>query len=109
MFRKARLENCRQDNIIWDFDLHKEFIGHRQTGTGFVIDVLDGVPRLALYRMKMNYSASATLAEQPPRELLLEAVRQQDGDTAKENLYQINSALKCWIEGRLSKNKGLIQ
>jgi len=92
-----------RENIYWDFDLNGEFRGLRKTGFGFVIDVIDGIPRLALYQMKVNYSTSTTLNSQPPREMLVRAVCEQGGHLEEENLYPINQELKRWVETSLLK------
>ena len=80
-------------------DLKTEFKGRRQTGISFVIDVSDGIPRLALYRMKMNYSSSTTLSVQPPENLLREAVREKE--MAGDGLYTISPNMRIWIEKEL--------
>lgn len=90
-----------KDNIYWDLDLRTEFRGARHTGYSFVIDVLDGQPRLALYQLKMNYSTSTTLSKQPPTGMLLDAVREQDGHIGENNLYHINGTIRTWIENHL--------
>lgn len=90
-------------NLLWDLDLQREFRMPRRTGYSFVIDVLDGNPQLALYHLKNNYSTSTTLSEQPPRELLFTAVREQTGAMPGDNLYPVNTALRRWIEQYLLK------
>ena len=87
-------------NICWDVDLEREFKGTRPKGYTFVIDVCEGVPRLALYRMKPNYSTSTTLDKQPPRGLLEKAVGERGGLDA-ENIYPINNQVRAWIEQNL--------
>lgn len=86
-----------KDKIIWDFDLKNEFT-NRTTGYGFVIDVCDNVPRLALYRMKPRVSDSTIIEQQPPLELLEKALKEQGITNPKDNLYHINKEVKEWIE-----------
>lgn len=38
-----------KDLIQWDFELEDEFNKKRQIGFGFVIDIYNGKPHLALY------------------------------------------------------------
>ena len=98
---EAKLEGAIKEGIMWEVDLKNEFIGRRKTGYSFVIDVLDGIPRLALYKMKINYSTSTTLKKQPPKEMLITAVQEQGGSLDRENLYRINPSVRFWIEEEL--------
>lgn len=86
-----------KDKIIWDLNLKKEFI-NRTPGYGFVIDVCDQVPRLALYRMKPRASDSTIIDQQPPRELLEKALKEQGATNPVDNLYSINNEVREWIE-----------
>jgi|GEM_PF-3153754 hypothetical protein len=67
-----------KEEIIWNFSLANEFTGPRQAGYTFVIDVFDNAAKLALYHIKMNYSKSTTLDMQPPKDLLEEALKEQN-------------------------------
>lgn len=87
--------------VYWDIDLEQEFKEPRRTGYAFVIDVCDGIPRLALYCMKLSYSTSTTLHEQPPRRLLERAVTERGGNLGTENLYPVNREVRNWIEQNL--------
>jgi len=99
-----------EENICWDVDLEREFIRPRQTGYSFVIDLCDGIPRLALYCMKINHSTSTTLDKQPPRGLLEEAIAGRGGNKNNDNLYPINEEVRRWIEQNwLEKAGGIDQ
>ncbi|KJS14940.1 MAG: hypothetical protein VR69_15860 [Peptococcaceae bacterium BRH_c4b] len=89
-----------KDGVIWDFDLKDEF-NNRSVGFGFVIDVCDGVPRLALYRMKKRLSDSNILQQQPDRELLDKALQDQGLTKLRDNLYPITGDVRKWIEENL--------
>ena len=91
-----------KDAVIWDFDLKDEF-NNRSVGFGFVIDVCNGLPSLALYRMKKRLSNSTTLQQeqQPPRELLEKALLDQGFIKPKDNIYPITSEVRKWIEDNL--------
>lgn len=93
------LENIK-DDIIWDFNLQEEF-NNRCVGYGFVIDVCDGVPRLALYRMKKRLSDTNILQQQPARELLDKALQDQGYTKPRDNIYQITGDVRQWIEDNL--------
>ncbi|SFG71207.1 hypothetical protein SAMN05660649_02461 [Desulfotomaculum arcticum] len=101
MYLEQYVNKPDRENICWDFDLNSEFRGQRKIGFGFVVDVLDGAPKLALYHMKVNYSTSTTLDSQPPRDMLVRAVREQGGHLEEENLYPINQELKDWVRQRI--------
>lgn len=92
-----------KDSIIWDFHLKDEFI-NRQEGNGFVIDVYQGMPRLALYKMKKHHSESALLQQQPPQELLESSLEEQGLVGAKDNLYNITPSVRLWIEANILKS-----
>lgn len=101
MYLEQYVHKLDRENILWDFDLNSEFRGQRKTGLGFVIDLLEGTPKLALYQMKVNHSASTTLDIQPPRDMLVRAVSEQGGHLEEENLYPINQELQAWVEQSL--------
>ncbi|WP_066639805.1 DVU0772 family protein [Desulfolucanica intricata] len=87
-------------NLVWDFDLEKEFID-RKYGYGFVIDLRDETPYLAVYHMGHYISKSEVIDQQPPKELLLEALKEKNIDLKKSGLFPINQALKEWIKENL--------
>ena len=89
-----------KDGVIWDFDLQDEF-NNRSVGFGFVIDVCDGIPRLALYRMKKRLSDSTILQQQPDRELLDKALQDQGLTKPRDNIYPITGNVRKWIEENL--------
>jgi len=91
-------------NLRWDLNLATEFQGKRPLGYSFVIDVLEGIPRLALYHMKINCSISTTVTTQPSRQLLLKALYNQGWHCGQDGLYQINEELRCWIQENLLQN-----
>lgn len=97
--------SCVEENICWDVDLEREFMRPRRTGYSFVIDLCDGIPRLALYRMKVNHSTSTTLNRQPPRGLLVKAVTSRGGSMSADNIYPIDSEVCKWIEQNLLKKR----
>lgn len=87
--------------LQWDVDLEREFMQPRRTGYTFVIDICDGVPRLAVYRIRSCYSASTTLEQQPPAALLERAVGGRGATMPADNLYPINDEVRSWIEQNL--------
>ena len=93
------------ENIYWDVDLEREFMRPRRTGYSFVIDLCDGIPQLALYRMKINHSTSTTLDKQPPRGLLVKAVTSRGGSMSADNIYPIDKKVRKWIEQNLLKKR----
>ena len=92
-----------EENIYWDVDLDREFMRPRRTGYSFVIDLCDGIPRLALYRIKVNHSTSTTLDRQPPRGLLIKAVTSRGVSMSADNIYPIDGEVRMWIEQNLLK------
>ncbi|MFA7468537.1 MAG: DVU0772 family protein [Desulfotomaculaceae bacterium] len=90
-----------EENIYWDVDLDCEFMRPRRTGYSFVIDLCDGIPRLALYRMQVNHSTSTTLDRQPPRGLLVQAVTSRGISMSADNIYPIDDKVRMWIEQNL--------
>lgn len=94
-----------EENICWEVDLEREFMRPRRTGYSFVIDLCDGIPRLALYRMKINHSTSTTLDRQPPRGLLVKAITSRDGSMSSDNIYPIDNEVRKWIEQNLLKKR----
>ncbi len=90
-----------KDLIIWDFNLKQEFKNDRSVGYGFVIDVCNGLPQLALYRMKRRLSDSNILKDQPPREILDKALEEQGINNPCDNIYHITPAVRKWIEENL--------
>lgn len=95
-----------KDNILWDFRLEDEFKGERRNGYSFVVDVCDSVPRLAIYMMKDRLSKTQTLKEahQPPRDMLVRAVEQAGGNMKLDNVYNINSEIRLWLEENLFRD-----
>jgi len=90
-----------KEEIIWNFSLANEFTGPRQAGYTFVIDVFDNAAKLALYHIKMNYSKSTTLDMQPPKDLLEEALKEQNSSIHHDGLYPINGKIRTWIENTM--------
>lgn len=86
--------------LMWDFRLEDEsnLFGERRTGYAFVIDIMDGVPRLAVYHVTRFGSKSDFSAYQPPREMLDKALAEQGITTNQDGLYNINGELRNWIE-----------
>lgn len=91
-----------EEHIIWDFCLEEEF-KNRQVGCSFVIDVNDQKPQLSLYIMKKRLSKSETLAQQPPREMLVRAVEETGASLQRDCLYDINDEIRQWIKENLLK------
>ncbi|WP_051688211.1 DVU0772 family protein [Desulfofalx alkaliphila] len=98
-------------HIQWTFDLENEFKNKRQVGITFVIDLYKGTPRLVLYRIGPYSSYTVTLEKQPPKDLLLQAVRNQcttacgDIDVSHDGLYNIDDEIKSWIEDNYLNNE----
>ncbi|GBF34946.1 hypothetical protein DCCM_4066 [Desulfocucumis palustris] len=90
-----------KDRIIWDINLKQEFKDERTVGYSFVIDVCDGNPQLALYRMKKRLSDSTILKEQPPKEILDKALEEQGITKPRDNIYNITTDVRKWIEDNL--------
>ena len=88
-----------KDDVLWDFRLEDEFKCERRNGYAFVVDVCDKKPRLALHMIKDRLSKTQTLQDkqQPPEEMLAQAVEEQGGSLAQDNLYNINGILRDWL------------
>lgn len=92
-----------KNKILWDFSLENEFHpDKRRPGYSFVIDVWQGRPTLALYRIRPNYSTTITLEEQPPTELLVKAIINQGNLPIEDGLYAIDDTVRQWLEERLA-------
>jgi len=92
-----------KNDVLWDFCLEDEFKCERRNGYAFVVDVCDKKPRLALYMIKDRLSKTQTLQDkqQPPEEMLAQAVEEQGGNLNLDNLYNINAALRDWVQKNL--------
>ncbi|AGL03051.1 DVU0772 family protein [Desulfoscipio gibsoniae] len=88
-----------KDQILWDFRLENEN-KNRQPGYAFVIDVFEQTPRVALYIIKKHLSKTQTLPDdqQPPRDILLKALEEQNVDLKYANIYNINQQIRQWLE-----------
>ncbi|WP_347488403.1 DVU0772 family protein [Desulfoscipio sp. XC116] len=88
-----------KDEIFWDFRLENEN-KNRQPGYAFVIDVIDQTPRVALYIVKKHLSKTQTLpsGQQPPGEMLLNALQEQNANLKYDNIYNINREIRQWLE-----------
>lgn len=86
--------------VMWDFRLENEatLFRNRQTGYAFIVDVLDGTPRLSLYHVTRFGSKSDFLESQPPQELLVKALAEQGASINRDGLYNINHELRLWIK-----------
>lgn len=86
--------------VMWDFRVEDEAIlfKERRTGVAFIVDVLDGIPRLALYRVTRYGSKSDFVEHQPPQELLEKALTEQGANPKQDGLYNSNQELRLWIE-----------
>ncbi|ACV62665.1 hypothetical protein Dtox_1812 [Desulfofarcimen acetoxidans DSM 771] len=91
-----------KNNLVWDFNVEKEFI-NRKKGYGFVIDLRNCTPFLVLYKMAQYVSVSHNCPQQPPQELMLEALRERGVSLEESGLYNINSQLRTWIEENILK------
>lgn len=93
-----------KDKLLWDCDLTQEFSNpHRSTGYTFVIDLYAGQPQLTLYHMGPFGSHTDSLPQQPPQELLLQALQELRVDSSADGLFTINQTLRTWIEENLLK------
>lgn len=86
--------------IFWDFKVGDEFKKAIE-GYAFIVDVIEGVPRLSLYKIKKYSCESSPTKVQPPEEMLAAAVIRQGGDPEREGLYNIDTDLRIWIEENL--------
>jgi hypothetical protein len=88
---------------MWDFRLEDEAVlfQQRRTGYAFIIDVLDGTPRLALYHVTRFGSKTEYFDKQPPQEMLVKALAEQGANTNQDGLYNINQELRVWAEENL--------
>lgn len=91
-----------EDKINWDFRIGDEFKNNLE-GYAFIVDVFEGVPRLALYKIKKYSCESSPTKVQPPREMLAAALARQGGDLKKGGLFQIDGEIKDWIRENLFK------
>lgn len=90
------LEEVR-NKVIWDIDLDNEFVDRRE-GFAFLIDVYEENPVLVVYVIKKQGSETAPMKKQPPREMLVQAVRDQGGDLCDDKLFYVNKEVRDWIE-----------
>ena len=92
--------NKVKKNLVWDFNLDNEFV-NRKKGYGFVIDLREQTPYLAVYHMSAYVSSTDITPQQPPQDLMLNALKEQDIDLNQNGLFPINQALRSWIEENL--------
>ena len=88
--------------LVWDFNVNKEFT-NRKKGYGFVIDLRDCVPCLVLYKMGKYISTSHNCPQQPPQELMFEALKEKGVNLNIGGLFNINQTLRNWIEENILK------
>ncbi|MFZ5634156.1 MAG: DVU0772 family protein [Bacillota bacterium] len=89
-----------EQKIIWDFKVGEEFKLNRE-GYAFVVDVYEGNPKLALYKIKRYSSESNPVKKQPPEEMLAKCVADQGGDMKRGGLFNINAGIEKWIREEL--------
>lgn len=92
--------NKFREKILWDFKVGDEFKKGIE-GYAFIVDVLEGVPRLSLYKIKKYSCESSPTKVQPPEEMLTAAVTRQGGDLDREGLFNIDPDIRIWIEENL--------
>ncbi|MFZ5652104.1 MAG: DVU0772 family protein [Bacillota bacterium] len=94
-----------EERIIWDFKVGDEFKLNRE-GYAFVIDVYEGVPKLAFYKIK-KYSAECNLIKkQPDPEMLLSAIKKQGGEIKRHGLFSIDDEIMSWVRNELFNDAG---
>ena len=86
--------------IVWNFKFEDE-IKPNKSGYTFVIDVFNHHAMLALYRFSQYGCKSEILSEQPPLELLTNALKEQGNGVLIDGLYYINEDLRQWIENNI--------
>lgn len=93
-----------EDRIIWDFKPGEEFKRYTE-GYAFIVDVIDEVPWLSLYKIKKYSCQSSPIKQQPPREMLLSALDRQGADIKRGGLFEIDQDLREWIKENLLKGQ----
>ncbi|AQS59170.1 DVU0772 family protein [Desulforamulus ferrireducens] len=88
-----------KDLVDWDYDFSNDF-KKRDRGYTFVVDAWEETPKLALYKFTPYGVKCDYLEQQPPKEMLLEALQGQEKN--RENIYKINQALRNWIEENIN-------
>jgi hypothetical protein len=102
MYPKLDFEKVKR-RVMWDFRLEDEEVAFqkRRTGYAFIIDVLDGTPRLAIYHVTRFGSKTEYFDLQPPQEMLVKALAEQGASLSRDGLYNINHELRVWAEENL--------
>ncbi len=83
--------------LNWNHKFENEF-KTRDYGYTFVIDVIDGKAMVSLYRFSPFGVKSEPLDNQPPSEMITDALLKQGVEVCRDGLYYIDDAIKEWIE-----------
>ena len=88
--------------LSWNHKFENEF-KTREYGYTFVIDVIDGRAMVSLYRFSPFGAKSEPLDNQPPGELITNALVKQGSKNYQDGLYYIDDTIKEWIEKNILK------
>lgn len=92
-----KLEKIKS-RLTWDFKFEDEF-KTKNYGYTFIIDVLNGVANLSLYRFSEYGCRSEPIEEkQPAIEMLNQALAEQGNESMQDGFYYVNEELKNWVE-----------
>jgi hypothetical protein len=86
-----------EERIAWDFRVGDEFKRGLDGKYAFILDVCEGEPKVALYKIKKYSCESNTIKQQPPREMLLKAAEEQGADKVRNGIYNIDGEIEAWI------------
>ncbi len=83
--------------LDWEHKFDSEF-KTRESGYTFVIDVINRQPMVSLYRFSPYITKSEPLEQQPPLDMLNEALADQGNEALKDGVFYINEKIRSWIE-----------
>lgn len=85
------------EKIAWDFRVGDEFKPGSAGKYAFVLDVCEGEPKVALYKIKKYSCESNTIKQQPPVEMLVKAAQKEGADKVRNGIYNIDGEIKDWV------------
>ncbi|HBV97821.1 MAG: hypothetical protein JL50_02730 [Peptococcaceae bacterium BICA1-7] len=86
-----------ESRVAWDFRVGDEFKRGQDGKFAFVLDIYEGEPKVALYKIKKYSCESNTIKQQPPSEMLLSAAKKEGADRVRHGIFNIDGEIEAWI------------
>lgn len=86
-----------ESRIAWDFRVGDEFKRGLDGKYAFILDIYEGEPKVALYKIKKYSCESNTIKKQPPSEMLINAAKKEGADRIRHGIFNIDGEIEAWI------------